>query len=142
MSLTFQEKSLWVTLVALVLGLGGYFAALASRWPAAGAPHDVQPSQMLLLGSAVLLQVLILVIGHGVAAALDCRTDTDERGRQAALRGSRHGGVVLAVGVFLALCTALLTQGNFAMAHVLLAAWGLAQAVEIISQLVQLRQGD
>ena len=48
---------------------------------------------------------------------------------------------MLATGVFLALCTAPVTQGNAVMAHVLLGSWVLAQGVEIISQLVIYRRG-
>ena len=47
----------------------------------------------------------------------------------------------LACGVFLALCTALVTEGNALMAHVLLGFWVLAQSVEIVSQLVLYRRG-
>lgn len=47
----------------------------------------------------------------------------------------------MACGVFLALCTALVTEGNAVMAHVLLGGWVLAQGVEIVSQLVLYRRG-
>jgi len=48
---------------------------------------------------------------------------------------------VLATGVFLALCTALLTNGNFLFMHVLLAFWVLAQLAEIGSRLFLYRRG-
>jgi hypothetical protein len=81
------------------------------------------------------------VAGHAVIALLDRRTETDERDRSIELKGGRYGSYVLATGVFFALCTALMTEGNAVMAHVLLGAWVLAQGVEIISQLVMYRRG-
>jgi hypothetical protein len=84
---------------------------------------------------------VILVAGHVVMAVLDRRTDADERDRSIELRGGKYGSYVLATGVFLALCTAPVTEGNAVMAHVLLGSWVLAQGVEIISQLVIYRRG-
>ena len=57
------------------------------------------------------------------------------------LKGTRNAAYVLATGVFLALCAALLTEGNFVFSHVLLGAWVLAQLVQIGSQLVLYRRG-
>ena len=48
---------------------------------------------------------------------------------------------MLATGVFFALCTSLMTEGNAVMAHVLLGSWVIAQGVDIISQLVMYRRG-
>ena len=48
---------------------------------------------------------------------------------------------VLATGVFLSLCVALMTEGNAIMAHVILGFWVVAQGVEIASQLVLYRRG-
>jgi hypothetical protein len=48
---------------------------------------------------------------------------------------------VLATGVFLALCAAMVTQGNFVFTHLLLGFWVLAQLVEIGSQLYLYRRG-
>lgn len=141
MSMTFQEKSLWVSLVGLVLAFGGYFySAFATMLPTRAA-KDVLPQHAGLFIAATLVLVVILVAGHVVMALLDRRTDADERDRSIELRGGKYGSYVLAAGVFLALCTAPVTQGNAVMAHVLLGSWVLAQGVEIISQLVIYRRG-
>lgn len=95
----------------------------------------------LFLAATVML-VIIVVAGHIVIAVLDRRTEPDERDRSIALRGQRYGSFVLATGVFLALCTALVTDGNAVMAHVLLGSWVVAQLVEIVSQLVLYRRGS
>jgi hypothetical protein len=90
---------------------------------------------------AVILLVVTQVAGHLVIAILDRRCRTDERDRLIALKGTRNGAFVLATGVFLALCAAVLTKGNFVFTHLLLAFWVLAQLAEIGSQLYLYRKG-
>lgn len=139
--MTFQEKSLWVTLAGLLVAFGTYFwLAWASILPTPMA-RDLMPHQAGLFIATTVLLVVVLVAGHIAIAVIDRRTEADERDRWIGLQGSRWGGFVLACGVFLALCTALMTEGNAVMAHVLLGAWVLAQAVEIVSQLVLYRRG-
>jgi hypothetical protein len=139
--MTFQEKSLWVTLAGLLVAFGAYFwLAWASILPRPVAT-DLLPQQAGLFMATTVLMVLIVVAGHVAIALWDRRTEPDERDRRIALRGSRWGGLVLACGVFLALCTALFTEGNAVMAHVLLGAWVLAQGTEIVAQLVLYRRG-
>ncbi len=141
MSVTFQEKSLWVTFAGLLVAFAAYLSlAYASILPSAAA-KDVLPHQAALFMVTTLLLVIILVAGHVVIAVVDRRSQTDERDRLIALQGGRNGSFVLACGVFLSLCTALLTEGNAVMAHVLLGFWVLAQAVEIVSQLILYRRG-
>ena len=85
--------------------------------------------------------VIMQIVGHIVIAIVDRRTETDERDRLIELKGTRNAAYVLATGVFLALCTALLTEGNFVFTHVLLGFWVLAQMMEIGSQLFLYRRG-
>ena len=136
MNLSFHEKSLWLMFVSLVGCFGFYFATVL---PAKGV--DVMPYQMASFVLAVVVLAVMQVIGHIVIAIVDRRTETDERDRLIELKGQRNAAYVLATGVFLALCVALLTKGNFVFAHVLLGFWVLAQLVEIGSQLVMLRRG-
>ncbi len=136
MNLSFQEKSLWLMLVSLVGVFGFYFAkALPTH------TVDVMPHQVVLFVLAVVLLVILQIVGHIVIAIVDRRTDTDERDRLIGLKGTRNAAYVLATGVFLALCTALLTKGNFVFTHVLLGFWVIAQLVEIGSQLFFYRRG-
>ncbi len=141
MSMTFQEKSLWITLAGLLITFGGYFYSAYLTILPTPAAKDVMPHQAGLFIAATILLVLILVAGHIVIALLDRRTEPDERDRSIELRAGRYGSYVLATGVFLALCTALITEGNAIMAHVLLGFWVTAQGVEIVSQLVLYRRG-
>jgi hypothetical protein len=134
--LSFQEKSLWVVLVSLGAVFGAYFAlALPLR------TADVNAAQVGMFVAAVVVLVITQVVGQVVVALVDRDARTDERDRLIALKGMRNAGYVLATGVFFALCAAVLTRGNFVIAHVLLASWVVAQMVEIASQLWYYRRG-
>lgn len=97
--------------------------------------------QVALFVLAVVVLVIIQIAGHIVIAIADRRTEPDERDRLIELKGARNASYVLATGVFLALCAALLTEGNFVFTHLLMGFWVLAQLVEIGSQLFLHRQG-
>ena len=130
MDLSFQEKTLWLMLVALVVAFAFYFASVL---PSASA--DVLPQQVVLFVVATAVLVVVQVAGHIVIAARGGATGTDERDDLIGLKGARNAGYVLATGVFAALCVALVKPGNFAFTHVLLAFWLLAELIEIGSQL-------
>lgn len=136
MNLSFQEKSLWLMFVSLIGAFGFYFKTVL---PAHAA--DVQPHQVMLFVLAVALLVFLSIAGHILITIVDRRSEKDERDRSIGLKGTRNGSFVLATGVFLALCVAVFTNGNFVFTHVLLGFWVLAQLVEIASQLHLYRRG-
>lgn len=136
MDLSFQEKSLWLMFVTLLATFGFYFLTVLPPGAA-----DVHPQQIVLFIVAVVLLVITQVVGHVLIAIADRRADTDERDRLIELKGTRNASYVLATGVFISLCAALVTDGNFVFTHLLLASWVLAQLVEIGSQLVLHRRG-
>lgn len=136
MGLSFQEKCLWLMFVTLIAAFGFYFLTVL---PADAA--NVAPRQMALFGVAVAMLVIVQIVGHVVIAIMDRRTETDERDRLIGLKGTRNAAYVLATGVFLALCAALVTEGNFVFTHVLLGSWVVAQLVEIGSRLFLYRRG-
>lgn len=134
--MSFHEKSLWLTFVGLLVAFGWYFGRVL---PTPGV--DVMPPHVGTFVLAVVLLVITQVAGHVVIAIVDRRPETDERDRLIQLQGIRNGAYVLAAGVFFSLCTAVLTEGNFRFAHVLLGSWVLAQLVETGSQLALHRRG-
>jgi hypothetical protein len=136
MAISFQEKSLWLMFVGLIGSFGFYFVRVL---PANTV--NLLPYHVVLFVLAVALLVTTQIVGHIVLALADRNTQTDERDRLVELKGTRNGAYVLATGVFLALCTALLREGNFAFMHVLLGFWLLAQLVEIGSQLFFYQRG-
>lgn len=136
MDLSFQEKSLWLMFVSLVAGFGFYFVTVLPTGAA-----NLMPHQVALFVGAVVMLVILQIAGHIVIAIMDRRTETDERDRLIELKGTRNAAYVLATGVFLALCAAIVTEGNFVFTHLLLGFWVLSQLVEIGSQLFLYRRG-
>jgi len=136
MDMAYREKSLWLVGLSLILVFSLYF-----WWVLPAPTADVLPNQVGLFVGAVILLVALQVVGHGLIAVLDRRTETDERDRLIGLIGERNGSFVLAVGVFLSLCAAVFTQGNFLFTHVLLAFWVLASLVSIGTSLWLYRRG-
>jgi hypothetical protein len=141
MNLSFQEKSLWCMFVGLIGAFGFYFTTVLPTNATDVMSGDVMPEQVVLFVLAVVLLVGVQIVGHIVIALIDRRTAVDERDRFIHLKGTRNASYVLATGVFFALCTAILTEGNFLFIHVLLGFWVLAQLVEIGSQLYLYRKG-
>ncbi len=136
MDLSFQEKSLWVMFLGMLVVFGYYFS-MALPTDAV----DVLPQHKVLFGVAVAYLVASQVAGHILIAIVDPRDETDERDRLIELKGTRVGSWVLAVGVFVTLVVAVQTQGNFLFTHVLLGSWVLAQLAETGSQLYLYRRG-
>ena len=137
MGLSFQEKSLWLLFASLVVSFGLYFVTVLPADTTNVLPHQVGVFVLVLV-----LLVVVQVIGHVVVTLVDRRSETDERDQLIALKSTRVASYVLATGVFLALCTALLTEGNFLFTHVLLGFWVLAQLVEIGTQSGEMTQAD
>lgn len=142
MDLSFQEKSLWLLFLGLIAVFGLYFASvLPPESPRVG------PEQVVLFGLLVVLLVVFQVVAHVVVAIADRRSlvqgkyPTDERDNTIELKGIRNGAIVLVTGVFLSICVALVTEGNFFFTHALLAFWVLSQLVEIGSRLILYRRG-
>lgn len=140
MGMSFQEKSLWLMFVSLVGGFCFYFYFAFTTVLPTDAAVNVMPHQVGFFVAAIVLLVIMAVAGNIVIAIMDRRTETDERDRLIGLKGTRNAAYVLATGAFLALCAALVTEGNFIFTHVLLGFWVLAQLVEIGSQLFLYRR--
>jgi len=136
---SYQEKSLWLSLLALLIAFGGYF--LSASTMLLNTPFgDVSTQQAGAFGAATALLVTIIVAGEIVLAIIDRNAETDERDRWIAARGERWGGCVLGITVFAALATATQTTGNALMAHVLLGGWVLSEIVSVGTRLFLYRR--
>lgn len=133
---TFQEKSLWILFAGVVIAFGFYFNAV---FPTDAV--NVGRGHIGLFVAAIVLLIVVQIVGHIIAAIVDQHFETDERDRLYELKAVRSSSYVLAAGVFISLCVALMTAGNFLFTHVLLGFWALATLVEIGHQLYLYRRG-
>ena len=135
---SYEESSVWIQLVSLVLVLGGYFW-VASQMLANGV--TALPAYAPVFAVAVILMVIVLVAGH-VAVALASRPDgRDERDRLIEWRAESHSGWLLATGVLSAITAMVLSVPNVWVAHLLLLSLFLSEVLKLVLQLVAYRRG-
>lgn len=137
---SFQEKSVWIQLIAMTLALGAYFI-LAGRMLAAGV-HAL-PAYVGLFAVAVVAMVIIMVAGH-IAAAIASRkegTAPDERDRLITWRAESNSAWILAAGIIAAISAMLFEVPTAWVANGLLAALYLSEVVGFILRIVYYRRG-
>lgn len=140
MAMTRKGTRLWIDLVGLA-GVGGAYAPLVCSVPLGlQSDQNLSAQQGTLFLLVLAGSVTALTFGHVPVLVRDRQVMTDERDRAIGLRAARYGSDTLAAGVLLALCAAEATQGNAAMAHVLLVSWVIAQSVEIVFHSVAYRR--
>lgn len=94
--MSYREKVAWLSLLAMLVAFGPYFAIVATA-----PPDDALPNlrQLWLFGMAVAVQVAILAAGHAVLRLRnpeEAREAADERDR-----AIRHRSVGMAYGTLI-----------------------------------------
>jgi len=138
MGRSFEEKSVWIQLVCMVLGLGGYFI-LAGNMISNGV-RDM-PAFAALFMVATVLMVILLVAGVVVAAIASKPEGRDERDRLISWRSDHNSSWVLAVGVFGAVTCMVFGLENVWTANLLLLSLGLSELLGFVLRLVYYRRG-
>ena len=96
MDTSFEEKSVWVQLVGLVVGLGSYLV-VAGLMVSNGV--SALPGFVPVFAVAIALVVAINIAGHVVAAVASQSVEADERDRLIACRAESQSSWILGVGV-------------------------------------------
>lgn len=132
----FREKSAWVmALVIIVTAL--LYALLIAPLPGTVPPLPV------VIGSIVVLTILSVLgqITIAVFAPRDANAVADERDKRIADRAGHLSGIVLAVGVVLAMGMYLMGHGGNAMFHAVFISLIAAQFAEYALQIWFYRRG-
>ena len=135
-NLTFQEKSLWLTLLAVVLTYTLYYLNVMP--PVEGnmlAPHVFQ--FMYYMG----VMVVFVAISHIVLVVKQKQEPVDEREKLIGLKANSVSSYILHTGVFISIVVALLVPGNFWFIHTLNFFAVLTEVVNTIQQLRAFRRG-
>ncbi len=145
---SFKEKSLLISLLAILVIYGGYFVEVMRG--------STERSLEAMLGTMLALLVALIavhVIFHAVIALDDVEEAEDERDRAVARRASIWGYNVLFVGIICVLGRLLIVGGwlqaegaeagpsSYDIANLLLAALVLSEVVYYLAQLVFYRRG-
>lgn len=138
MAASFEEKSVWVQLISMVLGLGVY-VVVAGMMIANGV--TAMPAYAALFMVATVLMVILLIAGHIVAAVSGRVEGRDERDRLIEWRAEHHSSWLLAVGVLVAVMGMVCAVDNVWNAHVLLLSLIFSELLGFILRLVYYRRG-
>jgi hypothetical protein len=138
MNASFEEKSVWIQLVATAAVLGAYFW-VASRMMAAGVDHLAPYAPVFAVAVAALATVL--TVGHIVIAVASRPEGRDERDRLIEWRAESNSGWILASGVILAIMGMIASYGNVAIAHLLLLSLLASELVRFCLQILYYRRG-
>lgn len=138
MSASFQEKSTWIKLAAMVACMGLYFV-IAVQMLTNGV-RDFGAFGLIFMQMTVLM-VVVLAAGHGVVAALGRQEAPDERDRLISCKANHRSSWVLAVGVCCGLAGLALSVDAVWVAHGLLLSLVLAEVLHDILRLVSFRRG-
>ena len=143
MDLTFQEKSLWISLITTVVMFGIYFFLafnIILNPDVEGIPERFSIGALFTL--VVIVVVIIEAVTHTLLAIINKPDKEDERAKLVSLKATRNGAIVLAIGVWLSFASlAFSSMAPMLVAHLLLSSFILAEIVRFSSQLVYFRVG-
>jgi riboflavin synthase alpha subunit len=138
MHASFAEKSVWIQLISLAVGLALYVVGAGSMLLDG---VSVLTAYMPVFAVAVVFIVAVNVAGH-IALAVASRPDgPDERDRLIGWRTESVSSWILGAGVLIAIGGMTLSVGEVWVAHLLLLSLFLAEITKDIAQLVYYRRG-
>ncbi|MDE0692051.1 MAG: hypothetical protein OXI55_07365 [Gammaproteobacteria bacterium] len=138
MDTSFEEKSVWVQLVGLVVGLGGYLI-VAGLMVSNGV--SALPAFVPVFAVAIALVVAINIAGHVVAAVASQSIEADERDRLIGCRAESQSSWILGVGVIGAIVALILSVSGVWVAHLLLVSLFGSEVARGVLQIVHYRRG-
>ncbi len=138
MSKSFEEKCVWIQLVAMVIGLGAYFVLAGSMM---SKSVTALPPYAFLFGASVVLMVILLVAGITVAAIASKPEGRDERDKLISWRAENNSSWLLTVGVLAAVTGMIFSIENVWIVHLLLLSMFLSEVLGFILRLVYYRRG-
>lgn len=138
MEASFEEKSVWIQLVGMVIGMGAYLA-IAGVMLSNGV--TTMPAYAALFMVATVGMVILLVVGHIVAAISNRPEKRDERDRLIAWRAEHNSSWVLAAGVFTAITAMVFGIETVWVAHLLLLSMILSEVLGYGLRIIYYRRG-
>ena len=143
MDMTFQEKSIWASLITTIVLFGFYFVVafqIILDDSVEGIPEKF--SIGAIFTGVVIVIVIIEVVVHAILAITYPPEVEDERTHLIGLKATRNGAIILVVGIWLAFSgLAFTTYNPMVIAHLLLSSFILAEIIRFGSQLIYYRRG-
>jgi len=130
-NLTFQEKSLWLSLIAVVITYTLYYINVMP--PING---NMLPPHIFQFAYYMGAMAIFIAISHIAIAIKQKQEPVDEREKLIVLKANSVSGYILHIGIFIAIVVALIVPGNYWFIHTINF---FAVLTEIINQIQQLR---
>jgi len=132
--MSFQERSAWVVMIAMIAAAAGYYLWLAERGGLmGGSVLAIVLASITFIGIAIVGHIVSVVIGGG-------DDEEDERDRMIELYGERAGGFALGAAALLGLAMAL-KEGELLIANLLFFGLVASEIVKNIWRVVLYRSG-
>jgi hypothetical protein len=138
MSKSFQEKSVWISLIAVSLIFGYYFVRIFQM--ISKNQIDVVKNAVLFI-SVVIMVVVTEIIFHIIVAVRTRPEAKDERDRIIELKATRNAYFILIAGVFLSFVCLAFSLQSFIIVHVIMFFFVLSEIAKFISQLFYYKRG-
>ena len=139
-TMSFREKSAWVSLICIAVVFGIYFSTVVHLLPPWWGVGNSFHLFLRLVGALVFLEI-ILHVAIAIQSPREARSPKDEREQLIDLRATRVSFRVLLVGTFVAIGTLHMPGTRLDMAHVMLLAIVLAELTRFGMQIVYHRRG-
>ncbi len=138
MSITFQEKSIIVTLTTTLIIFSGYFV---TAFTMLAQPDVPEASIIALFIGAVVLMVAVQIGVHVIIALFSKHEESDERDKLIKLKATRISYYVLVAGIWATAVSPALWSSTFMILNLLILSFMLSAIIGQISQLVMYRRG-
>jgi hypothetical protein len=135
---SFQERSVWIQLVSMLLVQGGYFFV---AWRMLSKGVTFLPEYVPVFAASVILVVVVSVAAHVAAAILSRPDQADERDRMIGWRAAAGSGWLVAAGVLAGITAMIFSVPNVWVAHLLFTSLFLSEVLKLALQLVYYRRG-
>lgn len=136
--MSFEEKSVWIQLVGMLLALGAYFL-IAGQMAIAG--QRAMPAYAAVFMVAVGAMVIFLIVVHTLAAIVAKPEQSDERDKLIAWRSEHNSSWLAAVGILTAVTCLVFEVQSVWTANILLLSLALSQVLGFVLQITYYRRG-
>jgi uncharacterized membrane protein HdeD (DUF308 family) len=138
MNKSFEEKSIWISLLTISLIFGYYFVRIVQMV----SQDDINVAQSIVLLISVIVMVIIVeVVFHIIITLKDRPEALDERDRLIELKATRNAYFVLVFGIFLPIVGIAAQVRPFIVAHVIMFIFVLSEITKFLTQLFYYRRG-
>jgi len=138
MNKSFQEKSIWISLVTISLIFGYYFVRIFKM----ASQDEINVIKNTVLFISVIVMVIIVEVVFHIVLALRTRPETkDERDRLIELKATRNAYFLLVFGIFLSIGSIAASVPPFIMVHIIMFFFIISEIAKFLTQLFYYRRG-